>query len=48
MSQVLTLELSDADYAELRHRAELAGTTITQWAIASLKEHKQPIEPKLP
>jgi hypothetical protein len=47
MSQVLTLELSDADYAELRHRAELAGTTITEWAIASLKEHKHPIKPKL-
>ena len=47
MSQVLTLELSDADYTELRHRAELAGTTITEWAIASLKEHKQPIKPNL-
>jgi len=47
MSQVITLELSDTDYAELRHRAELAGTTITEWAIASLKEHKQPIKPKL-
>ena len=47
MRQVITLELSDTDYAELRHRAELAGTTITEWAIASLKEHKQPIKPKL-
>jgi len=47
MSQVLTLELSDTDYAEIRQRAELAGVTITEWAIASLKEHKQLIKPKL-
>ena len=47
MSQVLTLELSDTDYAEIREHAELAGVTITEWAIASLKEHKQITKPKL-
>ena len=47
MSQVLTLELSDTDYAEIRERAELAGVTITEWAIASLKEYKQITRPKL-
>jgi len=47
MSQVLTLELSDTDYAEIRQRAELAGVTITECAISSLKEHKQLIKPKL-
>lgn len=47
MSQVLTLELSDTDYAEIRQRAELAGVTITEWAIASLKEHKQITKSKL-
>ena len=47
MSQVLTLELSDTDYAEIRQRAELAGVTITEWAIASLKEYKQITRPKL-
>jgi len=47
MSQFLTLELSDTDYAEFRQRAELAGVTITEWAIASLKVHKQLNKPKL-
>jgi hypothetical protein len=47
MSQVLTLELSDTDYTEIRQRAELAGLTITEWAIASLKKNKQLIKPKL-
>ncbi|PZO39660.1 MAG: hypothetical protein DCF19_13860 [Pseudanabaena frigida] len=47
MSQVLTLELSDTDYAEIRQRAELAGVTITEWAISSLKEHKQITKSKL-
>jgi len=47
MSQFLTLELSDTDYAEIRQRAELAGVTITEWAIASLKVHKQLNKPKL-
>jgi hypothetical protein len=47
MSQVLTLELSDTDYAEIRQRAELAGVTITEWAIVSLKVHKQLNKPKL-
>ena len=47
MSQVLTLELSDTDYAEITQRAELAGITITEWAIASLKEYKQITRPKL-
>ena len=47
MSQVLTLELSDTDYTEIRQRAELAGVTITEWAIASLKKNKQLIKPKL-
>ncbi|OYQ63153.1 hypothetical protein B9G53_18455 [Pseudanabaena sp. SR411] len=31
----------------MRQRAELAGITITEWAIASLKEHNQLIKPKL-
>ena len=47
MSQVLTLELSDTDYAEIRQRAELAGVTITEWALASLKEYKQITKSKL-
>ena len=47
MSQVLTLELSDADYASLRYRAQLSGVTISEWAIASLKENNRLSKPKL-
>jgi hypothetical protein len=47
MSQVLTLELSDADYAILRYRAQLSGVTITEWAIASLKENNRLAKPNL-
>jgi len=46
MSQVLTLELSDADYASLRYRAQLSGVTIAEWAIASLKENNRLAKPK--
>jgi hypothetical protein len=47
MSQVLTLEISDTDYAEIRQRAELAGVSITEWAIAYLRANKQLNKPKL-
>jgi hypothetical protein len=46
MSQVLTLELSDADYASLRYRAQLSGVSVTEWAIASLKENNRLAKPK--
>ncbi|CAN1211172.1 hypothetical protein TUMEXPCC7403_13305 [Tumidithrix helvetica PCC 7403] len=41
MSQVLTLELSDDDYAEIKLRSEIAGVPIAEWAIASLKKYTQ-------
>jgi hypothetical protein len=47
MSQVLTLELSETDYTELKFQAELAGLSITEWAIMSLKEIKQQNSTKL-
>ncbi len=47
MSQILTLELSDLDYANLKRRAESSGITITELAIASLKENNPLNKPKL-
>jgi hypothetical protein len=47
MSQVLTLELSDQDYTLLKHQAEIAGVTITEWAIGSLTERKLTDKAKL-
>lgn len=41
MSQVLTLEINDDLYADLRQQAEKSGMTITEWAINSLREYKQ-------
>jgi hypothetical protein len=41
MSQVLTLEINDDLYADLRQQAEKSGMTMTEWAINSLREYKQ-------
>lgn len=46
MSQVLTLELSDDEYADLRYQAEMSGVTLTEWVIVSLKSYKPVDNPK--